>query len=580
MSDNIDHTTMVQAACLADLGRHRQEELPLSNEARRGPTYAPDGRNGTDGYSNHRKTQLISKWGNKIEDDETRQMEGLEIEDARPWARDLVGKALSSNRIERQVNTSEGIRTSANTLNSGPPPRIAARKPKTKKSSSQHQQNSAMVHFKPPTNAWKDCVQNMVNNSPVQSPMVTKWGPQRSGSTPSAAPQCAVSKPVHGDIPNSPSNVTSGNATMTITSANAADSSVGSRVHLTFSLHQDGFDSNAVETIIGSGHCQVVPSKNEALSFTSSVVVKIHEEKGGVLALRSELKGDKIHDVLDIEKPLLDGQYCVIKVNSHKWPYHLRFDKEEHVKLFKMCLSRVKKAVRLHKKPETVKDSEAGNAGVTGSAAELSTVYTTTDTTGASTSVTDADGTVDNNADVDTATTVTHVPQAVQAAREMLITMDDNWDSSNNPQVPLIQEAVNPMVALIRRCLEYFSSEGNFCAGTIAGIEDAILDKWMGDGFLKDCDERQREASIAMLRTFVEVELILTGKKAMGKPSESNTDQQSCSQRQDAAPEQANGSSKRPKRGVTQGLAASCFASKPYPFKGLFTGPRPQAAYK
>jgi hypothetical protein len=326
-------------------------------------------------------------------------------------------------------------------------------------------------------------------------------------------------------------------------------------------------------------------------------VVKIHEEKGGVLALRSELKGDKIHDVLDIDKPLLDGQYCVIKVKSHKWPYHIRFDNDEHVKIFKACLSRVKKAVRLHKKPENEGASQAADAEATVSIPELSTAPSTTDTTCASTvsipelstapSTTDTtcastvstiiprdmDDTETNN---DTATTVT---QATPTQAE-LIPMDDDWDTSTNPQVPAIREAINPMVALVRRCLEYFNAEGSFCAGTIAGIEDAILDKWEGEGFLKDCDERQREASFAMLRTFVDVELILSGKKAPGKTPEPNTQQGSLSHHQDAAPEQANGSAKRPRRGVTLGLGSSRFAKKPFACEGSFTGPRSQTAYK
>lgn len=85
------------------MGRLRQEELPLSNMPRhgRGPTYAPCGKNGTSHIPPDRKRVLSNKWGAKIEDEESRQMEGLEIEDARPWAKGRAAEALSNFKIQR-----------------------------------------------------------------------------------------------------------------------------------------------------------------------------------------------------------------------------------------------------------------------------------------------------------------------------------------------------------------------------------------------------------------------------------------------------------------------------------------------
>ncbi|KAM0303007.1 hypothetical protein HYE67_011107 [Fusarium culmorum] len=548
MSDNIDREAMIQAACLADLGRLRQEELPLSDMPRhgRGPTYAPCGKNGTAHIPPDRKRVLSNKWGAKIEDEESRQMEGLEIEDARPWAKGRAAEALSNFKIQ-----------------SGPPPRIMVRK--TKAASSQPKGNSGTVTFRPPTDAWKKCVGNMVKNSPLAA----KWG---SSPGDSSAHQGAVSKPVQGLSPNHRlSNGTIGNGAPVTTAPPSTSLPNGiPRVPLTFTLHQDGFDSNAVENIIGSGVCQIVPAKNEALSFASSVMVQINEKKGGFLAFRSDLKGDKIHDVLDIDKPSLDGPYCVVKPKSKEWPYHIRFDSDEHVKIFKACLSKVSKAIKLHKRPEDEKDVQVAHDEVPVPSLELSTV--TINSTCAPTVSTDVpQGTAQTETDSDKVTTVTQTE---------LIPMDDDWDSSNNPQVPVIQAAINPMVALVRRCLQYFNTESSFCAGTIAGIEDAIIDKWISEGFLEDCGEREREAALMMLRSFVDVELILSGKKPTGKTSKSTTDQESRPQHQDAAPEQANSSNKRPRRGAPQGLGSSCFAKKPFTYEGVFTGPRSRTAYK
>ncbi|KAM0502776.1 hypothetical protein ACHAP8_003606 [Fusarium lateritium] len=542
MSDNIEHEAMVRAACLADLGRLRQEELPLSNQARRGPSFAPNKNNGSKNIDPHLKIKLIHKWGSaKIEDDESRQMEGLEIE-ARPWAKGRVAEAFSSNKIK-----------------SGPPPRIPPRKPET---SAHGNGNSIADYFKPPTEGWKKCVVGLVEKSPINNPITVKWGSLQNASTPSLASQGVVSKPVQGPVSsNGPSTGTSGNeSSMASAPLSTPLESCTPRVVLSFTLHQKGFDSKAVETIIGSGYCQVVPGKNEALGFVSSVVLKVHEENGGFLVFCTELKGDKILDVLDLCKPSLEGSYCKVQATTQERPYYIRFDNDEHVKVFKACLSRVKKAVLLHKKPEP-KDSpkDAPKDSSKASPKVSKTVVTGVIVSSPSTA------TIDSTPTVSTIVPQNVVPTQTPTDTE-LIPMDDDWDSTNNPQVPAIQAAVNPMVALVRRCLAYFSAEGNFCAGTIAGIEDAIFDQWKSQGFLEDCSEREREAAFAMLRTFVDVELILSGKKPPGKATQ--------------APEQVESSNKRSRRGATQGLGSSCFAKKPFAYEGSFTGPRPRAAYK
>lgn len=58
----------------------------MSNEEKRGPSFNPTGRNGTDHINPARKEELSNKWGNKIDDEEARQTEGLEVGSARPWA--------------------------------------------------------------------------------------------------------------------------------------------------------------------------------------------------------------------------------------------------------------------------------------------------------------------------------------------------------------------------------------------------------------------------------------------------------------------------------------------------------------
>ncbi|KAJ4315352.1 hypothetical protein N0V84_008427 [Fusarium piperis] len=100
MSGNIDpHEAKKRAVAMDDLHRLRQEDLPLSTEEKRGPSFNPTGRNGTDHINPSFKEKLSNKWGGKIDDEESRQTEGLEIGDARPWAK----KTAQDSRVQGSV---------------------------------------------------------------------------------------------------------------------------------------------------------------------------------------------------------------------------------------------------------------------------------------------------------------------------------------------------------------------------------------------------------------------------------------------------------------------------------------------
>ncbi|XWX01634.1 hypothetical protein V2A60_009662 [Cordyceps javanica] len=74
------------AAIQADLGRARQEELPLSNVAERGRSFAPPRADESRNYDARIKKDLNNRWSAAIVDEESKQMEGLTNLNARPWA--------------------------------------------------------------------------------------------------------------------------------------------------------------------------------------------------------------------------------------------------------------------------------------------------------------------------------------------------------------------------------------------------------------------------------------------------------------------------------------------------------------
>ncbi|KAF4963773.1 hypothetical protein FSARC_8256 [Fusarium sarcochroum] len=561
MSDNID-PRMVEMACMADLSRLRQEELPLSYEEKRGPSYAPTGRNGTGQYSATRKGALQGKWSTKIVDEESKQMEGLENEDARPWAYKQA-KTLFSTK----------------TMNIPPPPTNT----QAFASIARPQTLGGAVQFKPAAPGWESSVKRLAESKKVDSPTVAQWGPPNPVQAPPVQappidhPEPSKSEDVPADVP--------------------------SPVRLIFTVNTAGLEPNASEYMIGSGNCSTVPGKNEALGFTTTVTMKLRiAENEGVLELRNDAKGQRIHNALDLGDPALDGQYCVVKVRTMKDPYHFRFETVQEAQKFKRCLSKLKKSVRLHQSKESTHhaqnlDTEVKSASPITSVSEVTQVSTC-------------------------------VPEDLaEAATEQpkLITMD-GWMTVNNGQLPSPGDTAQRVVNLINQVLSHFSLERGLCAGAIAGIEDAIFEKWTNDGFLKGCNDSLRDASLGMLRSTINMHMKLhshlTGQELpeakvekvqssdVGKAvkvetldhsekeshnhaqsmagqqqngsvgiqrniaGELNSAREPTAHTQGVAPQKQNGLANNPEHNTTRGLSSSRFAKGPVPFQGSFTGPR------
>ncbi|KAM0555102.1 hypothetical protein ACHAPJ_006451 [Fusarium lateritium] len=557
MSDNIDQR-MVEMACMADLSRLRQEELPLSCEEKRGPSYKPTGRNGTGQYSASRKGALQGKWSTKIVDEESKQMDGLENEDARPWAYKQAKTLFSTQK-----------------MNIPPPPTNA----QTFASMAQPQRLDGAVQFKPAAPGWGSINKRLAESKKVNSPTVAQWGPPKTAQAPPVEhPKPSKSEDVPKDAP--------------------------SPVRLVFTVNNAGLEPNASEYIIGSGNCSTVPGKNEALSFTTTVTLKLRiAENEGCLELRNDVKGHRIHNALDLGDPILDGQYCVVKARTMKDPYHFRFDTAEEARKFKRCLSKLKKSVRLHQTKEGTLhaqnvDTEVKTSSPTSEMSEITHVSTS-------------------------------IPEELsEAATEQpqpgLIAMD-GWMAVDNGQVPSFGDTAQHVVNLINQVLSHFSLEKSR-AGAIAGIEDAIFEKWTNDGFLKGCNDSLREASLGMLRSTINMHMKLhshltgqelpeakaekvqssdTGKAvkvetldhrekeshihAQGMAGQQqngsvgtqrNTNGGLSSAREPTAhaqgmvPQKQNGLAKNPESNTTKGLSSSRYAKGPVAFQGSFTGPR------
>ncbi|KAF9768676.1 hypothetical protein IL306_013988 [Fusarium sp. DS 682] len=524
MSDNVD-PEVVKAAVMADLSRIRQEELPLSNEPKRGPTFAPTRNNGTGHYSNAQKAELESKWSIKIVDEESEGMEGLIQGNARPWAKTQARQMLSTNKVD---NTPPAF-----SISRGIP--------------SSHRPQRAHVEFKAPTPAkWGPPPTQTASLAKRQQPpsVTTPNGTSSNNTATNAAPPNDTS-PASRQQPSSvvaPNGASSNN-----TPTNVAPLNGTSRAHLVFELCEINQDANASECLLGSGQCDIVPGRNEALSFNTKIAIKILIAKNeGILELRNNSKGLRSHNALDIEKPVVDGVFCTVKVKSTPWPYYLRFGTVKDVQNFEHCLSKLQDALQAHQ-PETDIDEPVMDAS------PISSTAPRTPSPG-----------LTNNASKD-------VSQDTTGNEELLIDIEDDYGTAANNNLPDVGQASEHLSRVMDQILGQLGTEQMLPNGAMDGIMDAIFEEWTSNGFLKECSEELRDGTLEMLRYAANL-----GGMIYNKATQSATD---CNLNtpvlpQDAAVKQTEESSNRAGLGMPKGLGASRFAKKPVAYEGKFTGPQ------
>ncbi|KAF5662225.1 hypothetical protein FHETE_8115 [Fusarium heterosporum] len=475
----------VKAACMADLSRSRQEELPLSHEEKRGPSYAPGGRDDSINYTMHRKVQLRGKWNATFDDEESKQMVGLEDLDARPWARKEAKRVLKTFEPKSAQPPSSAFGRSTSCV-----------KPVGPASSSESQSVEGYKAFKPTTPGWEPTVQGLISDSEANLLTVPKRGGQLASAVPTATSQQPTS--------------TNGTSAKEILSSSTATGA--SHARLTFIVNKAPPAGNALEYVAGSGHCHIVPGKNKALSYVTKLTIKMKlRENEAILELCSDSKRDKIHNALDIEKPILDGEYCVVKAASVQWPYYLHFDATEEAQKFKNCLSKVRKAVRLHQKPEETGDSPKNTANNAESKPE--TVESMVPDTTVPTDHTKADIAGIKASESTTSTEQTTVARDVHSGvaespasaafeqPETLISMDEGWGLVENHRVPEVDETSKHVIALVKKVISHIGSERSLGADEIAGINDAIFEKWMSEGFLRGSNEHLKQEFMKAIRS-------------------------------------------------------------------------------
>ncbi|KAM0347766.1 hypothetical protein ACHAPU_004782 [Fusarium lateritium] len=568
----------IKAACMADLSRSRQEELPLSHEERRGPSYAPGGRNDSINYTEHRKFHLGGKWKGSFEDEESKQMVGLTDLDARPWACKEAKKVLKTFEPNIAQPSSSTSGRSASCVKHVVPKPVDP-KPIGPVPTSEPQSVGGYMAFKPTTPGWEPTVQGLISDSEVNSLTVAKRRNPRASAAPTATSQHPSS--------------TNGTSTKEVVSTSTTTSV--SRTHLTFILNGVSPTDDALEFVAGSGHCHIVPGKNKALSYVAKLVIKMKlRENKAILELCSDSKRNKIHNVLDVDKPVLDGEYCVVKAISAQWPYYLHFDATDEALTFKTCLSKAQKACRIHQKQDETNHSLKNATNDTENKPETVESMAPDDPV-------PTDHTKTNKADIKASESTPSTEQTAAATPidasiaefpasttieepETLISMEEGWGLVDNYQFPDVDKTSKHVIALVKKVISHISLERSLGADEITGINDAIFEKWISEGFLRGSNDHLKQEFMKAIRSLVSLHFSLyshfTGAVNPVEPGEAQHSDPKTSN-EDTKPEtqtvvlqNSKTSNTVSEHKVTKGLSSSLFAKKEVAFSGSFTGPR------
>ncbi|KAF4440631.1 hypothetical protein FACUT_3254 [Fusarium acutatum] len=510
MGNDVD-LDAVKRATMADLSRFRQEELPLSHVRKsERPTYAPVGNNGTNHYSVDTKVALKQKWGAKINDVESQSMEGLELEDSRPWAKGQRRQKLPNIIVHNDVP--------AIPASGGVP--------------SSHQSRGTRVQF--------------------QSTTPARWGP---GPT-EAASRTNREEP-------SPPAVHNGNST----AANAASVNGTSSAPLV-TEKQDEADQKLIasEHFLYKSQCHLIPGKAEALSIVTHIAVKIIAESDGILEIRNDSKGLRIHNALELEQPILDGLFCTIKVRTRPFSEKLRFATVSDAQDFKINLIKLQNALLDQQKQDIDKSQIEESKAEDDS--DLLMAASPIASTASDTSIPVFKGSSQ---------------QAPTADQEPLIMADDNWGSPANNNIPSLGHETVQLSQLLNQILEQVAALGNHSDESMNGIEYEILEQALSHGSLHERSEQVREGLLDIIRSLLnmvckpvshEFASGLGDTKAIETPVNGNaTGLGGATAEQEENPKQVEHSTNRPVLGMPKGLGASRFAKKPATYQGKFTGP-------
>ncbi|PNP43267.1 hypothetical protein TGAMA5MH_04724 [Trichoderma gamsii] len=467
---------VVKEALMADLGRSRQDELPLSDRAKR-PTYLP-GRSGTSHIPQARKEQLGSKWGVKIVDEESEQMEGLELGNARPWAK-LTNQFMARHAVE-----------------------------------------SAPPRYQPETKPFRPFA---IPKPPSSIRSTGSIGRVPASALPPASNRKAL--PHHNTQASRDAAVANSSKVPVVPSAK------GPPISTTESKPNPSTPLQAQEHLLSQGNCETV-NESDNSSSTIKFMLKVQLQKNkGLLVMQLPDKGKSVHDVLTLDTPVIQGPFCLVFNAQRERLYKLKFRTSVAAEGFQYLLKSLQQSALRFKEPSLVSPKEtptptvnkaptadktpndsktptANNMSTTDKETEANTPNTPSNT---ASQVTKTAPTRDHGNDKVSLQAAASTETSLQrdtresVAGESLVDTGDDFPS--NPALT-IEAAADHMQGLVQQILSEITAAGiQVPEKGIEEIESTAISNWMAQGFMTtetESDELKEELA-ELLRLLVRI---------------------------------------------------------------------------
>ncbi|EQL02971.1 hypothetical protein OCS_01305 [Ophiocordyceps sinensis CO18] len=294
----------------ADLGRARQDELPLSNRELHGPSFLPTRNNTARHIPAAYRENLKSKWSVQIRDEEAAQIDGLANDDARPWA------------------TKRGLDIR--------PPEIPASRPL--QAHSGNSKRPVFVASKAPVGRLGGLIPPGTP-SKASSPQIKPDGLENARVSPAA-----LRKPVPAQAKPTALDATSKRAALGATPKPAALDATPKPTALAGPPKKPPVPPHKS---VCSGNCQL-----QSAAGTSPVMVQFDMRINNVppgAALIFVFPGNdrKVYDIQDLKVPVTDDQCCVVASNDGNTKYRVNLETIELTREFNKYLECLRRLVMM-----------------------------------------------------------------------------------------------------------------------------------------------------------------------------------------------------------------------------------------
>lgn len=432
-------------------------------------------------------------------------------------------------------------------------------------------------------------MQGSVGQNSAPSVTLAQWGPQNT--TPAPEQPLVATQEVEAVGPQV-QHESNGNVPEASIAAPAS-------ANLKFVLNATALDPAMAEHVIGTGKCQVVPGKDETLSFSAELVMKLLiSENRAVLEFSALGKPHRVMDALEMGSPVIDGQFCAFAQLSNGGFFYLRFADDTETKKFKRHLAKMQKSARAHQ-PQ----------GNTGEVEQQKLEQQKLEQQKLEQQKLEEQKLEEQKLEqqkldqqkLDQEELVASLAN-LDDDLEPLITMN-GWTTVDNSQSLNLPNATKHVVVLVNRMLGKMTpkernmalKEGVF-EPAVEGITDGIIEHWVQNGFFRGYNDSLKDEFCDVLRGMVRIQVKLIRRQNEGfiekdqgvqqatqgvralSLHDAPTSSSASAPQQRAVSHQQDRSTAASLIGTQldglKGLSASRYATGPVKFKDCFTGPR------